>query len=131
MDCELKFLSVLGSKELRLDTLNYTSKELPDINGEVKSILAQNYDLKILGKRTLVSFLRAYARLDKSNFHVKNLNQGELRKNLGLNEAGVTKEDLKSKEYREGMVIREREKIAEVKKRKVIGNRDLERMEFG
>ena len=124
----MKFLSILGSKELRLETLNYTSKELPDINGEVKSIIAQNYDMKILGKRTLVSFLRAYARLDKSNFHVKNLNQGELRKNLGLNEAGVTKEDVKSKEYREGMVKREK---TEVKKRKVIGNKDLARMEFG
>ena len=121
-------MSILGSKELRLETLNYTSKELPDINGEVKSIIAQNYDMKILGKRTLVSFLRAYARLDKSNFHVKNLNQGELRKNLGLNEAGVTKEDVKSKEYREGMVKREK---TEVKKRKVIGNKDLARMEFG
>jgi Domain of unknown function (DUF4217) len=124
----LKFLSVLGSKELQLETLNYVSKELPEINGEIKSIVAQNYDLKILGKRCLVSFLRAYARLDKANFHVKNINQGELRKNFGLSEAGVSKEDVKSKEYREGMIKRE---IKQVKKRKVVGNHDLERMEFG
>ena len=109
-----------------------SEKQLEEVNQELKNIISREYSNKIAAKRCIVSFLRAYARLDKKIFHVKNINQKELGRNFGLVDIGVTKEEAESQEYQTGLIKREKErKEKEISKRKVVGNRELERMEFG